>query len=74
MKEANRLVNEYCETEDSLHYIDIVEPMLDSEGNVRPEFFKWDGIHMNAEGYRIWTSVVKPILYDSFSLMNQNNI
>jgi lysophospholipase L1-like esterase len=67
MKSANRLVKEYCDTEDSLHYIDIVEPMLDSDGHVRSDLFKWDGIHMNAEGYSVWTLVVKSILTDAFS-------
>ncbi|MFW9847894.1 MAG: GDSL-type esterase/lipase family protein [Candidatus Thorarchaeota archaeon] len=62
MKEANQLIKSYCDTSESLHYIDIVTPMLNSEGQVNPALFRWDGIHMNDEGYRIWTSVIKPIL------------
>ncbi|MFW9955135.1 MAG: GDSL-type esterase/lipase family protein [Candidatus Thorarchaeota archaeon] len=66
MQKANQLINEYCNNSSLLHYIDIVPPLLDSEGNARPEFFKWDGIHLNDVGYRIWVSVVKPILTGIF--------
>jgi lysophospholipase L1-like esterase len=62
MQRTNQLVEEFCKTNDLLHYIDIVPPMLDEEGNPRPDLFKWDGIHMNERGYEIWTSIVKSIL------------
>jgi lysophospholipase L1-like esterase len=62
MQKTNNLVEEFCKTEELLHYIDIVQPMLDPEGNPRAHLFKWDGIHMNEQGYEIWTSIVKPIL------------
>jgi len=65
MKRANSLVEEFCSSNDLLHYIDIVPPMLNTEGIPRPELFKWDGIHMNENGYEIWTSIVKPILLES---------
>ncbi len=65
MKRANSLVEEFCSSNDLLHYIDIVPPMLNTEGIPRPELFKWDGIHMTGLGYEIWTSIVKPILLES---------
>jgi lysophospholipase L1-like esterase len=66
MKKANEMIHEFCLSDERLHYIDITEPMLDEEGNTRVELFKWDGIHMNKEGYGIWASVIKPILIDHF--------
>ena len=66
MQEANTLIEEFCNSSDSLHFINIVEPMLDSNGIAKPELFKWDGIHMNDKGYRIWVSIVKPILSEAF--------
>ena len=65
MKRANSLIEEFCNSNDLLHYIDIVPPMLTTEGTPRPELFKWDGIHMTELGYEIWTSIVKPILLES---------
>ncbi|MHA2025760.1 MAG: GDSL-type esterase/lipase family protein [Candidatus Thorarchaeota archaeon] len=62
MQNANKLVEEFCNSDDLLHYIDIVPPMLDSESNPRKDLFRWDGIHMNALGYEIWTSIVRDFL------------
>ncbi|MFX1265865.1 MAG: GDSL-type esterase/lipase family protein [Promethearchaeota archaeon] len=66
MQEANRLVEEICQSDSRLNYIDIVESTLDPEGNPRHDIFKWDGIHLNEKGYEIWTSIVKPVLLESF--------
>jgi len=40
--------------------------MLDAEGDVRPELFMEDGLHMNAEGYAVWTDIIRPILINDF--------
>ena len=66
MQKANDLIENYCASLDNLHYINIVEPMLDKDGYVQTDLFKWDGIHMNSKGYEIWTSIIKPILLQAF--------
>jgi len=66
MQEVNRLVEEICASDNRLNYIDIVESTLDAEGNPRHDIFKWDGIHLNEKGYEIWTSVMKPVLLESY--------
>lgn len=45
-------------------YVDISPPMLDEEGRPRPAVFVDDMLHMNAEGYRLWTEIIRPILLD----------
>jgi lysophospholipase L1-like esterase len=67
MKKANEMIYEFCLSDERLHYIDMTEPMLDEHGDTRVDLFKWDGIHLNTEGYRVWTSVIKPILVDHFT-------
>jgi lysophospholipase L1-like esterase len=62
MQVANRLIRDYCAGDGRLHYIDIVPPMSDARGNPRGDLYAWDGLHMNAQGYAIWTSVVKAAL------------
>jgi hypothetical protein len=49
-------------SERRLSYIDIVKPMLGDDGQPRRELFKKDNLHLNDEGYRLWTRVVKPFL------------
>jgi lysophospholipase L1-like esterase len=65
MQEANRLVREYCGVDSRLHYIDIVPALLDEAGNPRLDVFRWDGLHYNAKGYAIWTSIIRPIFSTS---------
>ena len=62
MKEANRLVSEFCKDSKALEYIDVATPMLGPGGTPRPELFQEDGLHLNPEGYRLWTSLVEPFL------------
>ena len=58
MREANRLIREYARAEEGLGYIDIFTPMLGADGMPRKALFVDDGLHLNDEGYRLWTKVV----------------
>ena len=52
-------------TEQQYTYIDITKVMYDEEGNLRTDIFKEDNLHMNAEGYKLWTAIIKPLLTQS---------
>jgi len=58
-KAANRLISEYVKSDKRLTYIDIFSKMLDADGKPREELFIEDKLHMNAQGYAIWTEVIK---------------
>jgi lysophospholipase L1-like esterase len=60
--EANRLLEELCATDDRLMYIDVATPMFDQSGDLREGLFIDDGLHMNARGYELWRSIIRPIL------------
>ena len=62
MNETNGLIRERCEKGEKLVYVDIVKPMLASNGQPRPELYKKDMLHMNDEGYEIWAEALKPHL------------
>ena len=59
---ANALVRRYCAADPLLTYLDIETPMLGSDGRPRPELFVQDGLHLSAEGYRIWNAALRPLL------------
>lgn len=61
-KKVNLLVSQFLKTEKNTVYIDVYQPMLDKNGNMRPELFKEDMLHMNAAGYQIWNKLLKPYL------------
>lgn len=62
MKKSNKLLQEKCEQDELLTYIDIATPMLDANNNPKKEIFKKDNLHMNRKGYDIWTKTVKTII------------
>lgn len=61
-RQANALVAAYCQKDERLRFIDVVQPMLDQAGTPRPELFVKDGLHLSARGYELWTALLKPHL------------
>ena len=47
---------------DYLEYVDVTTPLLNADGLPRSDVFMEDGVHLNDKGYRIWTSILQPIL------------
>lgn len=58
---ANKLIQDYTKKDRKHGYIDVWPVMLK---NGRPDgsIFVSDSLHMNDEGYRRWTKVLKPVL------------
>ena len=54
IQKVNSLFKAFAESQPNAGYIDIHTPMLDADGNVRPELFLKDGLHPAKEGYDIW--------------------
>ena len=61
MQSANEKIRTYIDSQKGLLYIDVFGPML-RDGEVRKELFGADGLHMNAAGYKLWASIVRPYL------------
>jgi lysophospholipase L1-like esterase len=66
-QETNGLIADYIRTQPRVQFIDVDRAMLDAQGKPRKELFRWDGLHMNAEGYAVWTSIIKPVLLNRFA-------
>ena len=62
VKAANALIAEYCKTTPGVEFIDVFSQMLGEDGLPKPEIFLKDRLHMNAEGYKLWTGIVGPFL------------
>ena len=43
-------------------FIDVFTPMLNSNSEPRKELFVSDGLHLNAAGYELWASIIRPYL------------
>jgi len=62
MQKADALIRDYAKTHDHLRFLDFGPQMLGSDGRPRPELFRDDKLHLNAEGYRLWNSLLLPHL------------
>jgi len=62
VKAANRLIKEYIASDARLTYIDVFTPSLTADGKPRAELYIKDGLHPNDAGYKLWASIVKPVL------------
>lgn len=60
--ETNALIEAYAKTRDDLIYVDIATPMMDSD--VPKQIFISDQLHMNLDGYAIWTAALIDHLSD----------
>lgn len=58
----NGLLKEYAEQTPNTTFLDVTTPLLDADGELRPELYLKDNLHLNKEGYKIWTSIIKPYL------------
>jgi lysophospholipase L1-like esterase len=66
-QKTNGLIADYIRTQPRVQFIDVDAAMLDAQGKPRKELFRWDGLHMNAKGYAVWTSIIKPVLLNRFT-------
>lgn len=62
INKANALIKEECDKNPSLTYVDICELMYDAQGNLNPEVFVSDGLHLSDKGYQLWTERLRPFL------------
>lgn len=58
VKKANLLIERYAKEQPHLVFIDVFHPMLGADGLPQPGIFSPDRLHMNAEGYKLWTKIV----------------
>lgn len=62
MSEANRLAKEFAATDPKLAWLDCATPMLGADGKPRAELFREDGLHLDEEGYKLWSGLLRPLL------------
>ncbi len=62
VKKANKLLREMAESRAYATYIDGKGGFLNQDGGPIWKYYKWDGTHLNREGYRIWSEWLKRYL------------
>lgn len=59
---ANEAMEAYCEATEGVTYIDVSAGMFNRFGDLRNDIFLSDGIHLNDDGYDIWSAAIAPVL------------
>lgn len=62
MREGNKLIHDFTVKTEHVDYIDVFNPMLNTEGKARDELFVGDKLHLNADGYSLWKAIIGPYL------------
>jgi len=62
MQTVNQTIRSLVAGDPFLHYADVATPMIGNDSLPIPELFVEDGLHLNAAGYGVWTSVVETVL------------
>jgi len=59
IKETNEMIKEICNGHRNTYYIDTEKYFTNASGLPRSELFLEDKLHLNPEGYTIWTGIIK---------------
>ena len=65
MRAANAMIEQFCERDDRLGFVDVDHALLGWDEKPRPELYVEDGLHLSAAGYQILTALVRPFLVAS---------
>ncbi|HEY3395905.1 MAG TPA: GDSL-type esterase/lipase family protein, partial [Lacipirellulaceae bacterium] len=62
MQDVNARVQQLWRSHERIIYVDTATPMLGDDGKLRSELFLEDGLHLNANGYALWSEALGPAL------------
>jgi len=62
IKAANQMLENFCQKDKRLVYVDVFKSMLGADGKPRAELFVEDKLHLNRKGYELWASILRPRL------------
>ena len=67
INKANQMIMEVCEKRKNLYFIRTDFAFLNDQGLPRDELFGADKLHLNEEGYKVWTEIIKTELDKVFT-------
>jgi hypothetical protein len=59
IEKANLLIQKACKKHKNTYFISTKDVFLNSSGLPKDELFRADHLHLNEDGYRVWTGVIK---------------
>lgn len=71
-QQANAAIAAWCANDPLIYCVDTAKPLLGTDGKPDPTAFLKDNLHLNAEGYRRWTALIKPVLEKAWATAQQD--
>ena len=65
MLEVDRGFHAFAAADPRVRVVETGRTLLDADGTP-DDVYVFDGLHLNAEGYRRWTALLKPLLVDAY--------
>jgi hypothetical protein len=59
IKRVNKKIKAYCEKMPNVYFVETAEAFLNENGLPSTELFIEDQLHLNKEGYALWSSIIK---------------
>jgi len=59
---TNGMIQAYVQGRPHLTFIDSFTPLLGPDGKAQASLLRADGLHLNTQGYKVWTVIVKPTI------------
>lgn len=53
------MISEICENQRNTYYLDTEKYFTNEKGLPRADLFLDDRLHLNAEGYKVWSGLIK---------------
>ena len=70
-REEHRLFNammaDWAVHSEGVTFVDVNTPILNPDGSVNNDYFESDLLHVNREGYRVWSNVLRPMLMEALA-------
>ncbi len=62
IRPTNKEIQQITSTDPLQFFLDVDTPMIGDDGKPKPELFLKDGLHLNVAGYKLWNSLLRPLL------------
>jgi lysophospholipase L1-like esterase len=64
--QANQLIKDYCKKNNGFYFIDFYKEYFLPNGDLMPDVFVADKLHLNKQGYEIWAKATRKFLKKRF--------
>jgi len=61
---TNALIQQWSESDPNLHFIDTSGGLMGGNGEPDPDNYRFDGLHLSAQGYSVWRDIIRNRLLD----------